>query len=145
MTRCEEIRAELAAFIAGEPSEDGWDALRGHIGGCSPCADHCASLRRVWGGLGALKMEEVPGGALDRPQRRLRARSSGQGARAGPGWLPGWADGMLAMIARCMRSRIGPVALFCSICRGGLQGTPLESWIYTGEFTAGGVLSAGSV
>lgn len=32
-----------------------------------------------------------------------------------------------------------------SLCRNVLKGTAFESWVYTGEFTAGGVLSATSV
>src|SRR5688500_11964260 len=100
MTRCDEIRAELVAFVSGEPSEDGWEGVRAHVGGCAPCADHCASLRRVWSGIGELKLEEVPRGALGRLEERIRAASREEARTRGPaGWLLGLADGMLAMIA----------------------------------------------
>lgn len=143
MTRCEDIRAEFSAFIAGEPADDGWESVRGHIGGCSPCADHCAELRKVWGGLGEIKMEEVPRGALDRLHARIAAEAAV--ARGPAGWLVGMADAMLGLIALFMISRVIPVSTFCRLCTSVLRGTRFNDWIYAGEFTAGSVLSALSV
>src|SRR5207244_7806536 len=116
MDRCEQVREDLAAFIAGEPSEDGWDGVRGHIGGCTPCADHCASLRRSWSTLGELKMEEVPPRAFDALNERIRAESRAR-ARSADAWILGLADGALGMIALWVISRVVPVAFFCRICR----------------------------
>lgn len=143
MTRCDDIRAEFSAFIAGEPADDGWESVRGHIGGCSPCADHCAELRRVWSGLEQVKFEEVPRGALDRLHERIRAEA--ELARGPAGWLMGLADGMLGLIALFLISRVLPVATFCRLCTSMLRGTMFNDWIYAGEFTAGSVLSALSV
>lgn len=145
MTRCEQVRTELGAFIAGEPAEDGWDEVRTHIGACAPCADHCASLRRVWGAVGEVKFEEVPRGTFDRLEEAIRAASRERRTATSSGWLLGLADGVLAMIALFVVSRVVPVAWFCSLCRNLLRDTPFQGWIYTGEFTAGGVLSAASV
>lgn len=143
MTRCDDIRPDLSAFIAGEPSDDSWESVRGHIGGCAPCADHCAGLRRVWTNLAEVKMDPVPPGALDRLQERIRAEA--EAARGPAGWLIGLADGMLGLIALFLVSRVLPVAMFCRLCTSAVKGTAFEGWVYTGEFTAGGVLSALSV
>src|SRR5262245_42312953 len=98
MDRCEQVKEDLTAFIAGEPSEDGWEGVRSHIGGCTPCADHCASLRRTWAGLGELKMEEVPPRAFDALNERIRAEARAKGS-TGDAWILGLADGALGMIA----------------------------------------------
>ena len=146
MSRCEEIRDDLAAFIAGEPAEDSWDGVRSHIGGCTPCADACAGLRRTWAGLSELKFEEVPRGALDRLQERVREASRAERrARGVSPWLLGLADGALGMIALYLITRVIPVSIFCRLCRDVFAGTRFQGWVYTGEFTAGSVLSAASI
>ena len=145
MTRCDDIRVEMAAFVAGEPAPTGdeaWESVRAHVGGCAPCADHCASVRRVWGAVGEIRMEDVPRGALDRLHARIRAEAA---ARGPAGWVLGLADAALALIALVLISRVIPVALFCRLCTLVVHGTPFEGWVYTGEFTAGTVLSALSV
>lgn len=144
--RCDDIRGELSAFLAGEPSEDGWESVRTHIGGCTPCAEACAGMRRIWTGLGDVKMAEVPAGALKQLEERIREASRAEArARGGYTWVLGLADAMLGAIALYLISRVLPVSAFCRLCTSTLKGTGLEGWIYTGEFTSGTVVSALSI
>lgn len=136
MTRCEQVRGELPAFIAGEPADDGWDSVRSHIGACAPCAEHCASVRRVWGGLAELKFEEVPAGALKRLDERIRAEAGGGFDR-----VLGLLDGTIAMGALVALSKVVPVHVICRTCAAVLHDTPLAAYPRLGEFTAGSLLS----
>lgn len=136
MTRCEQVRGDLPAFIAGEPADDGWETVRSHIGACAPCAEQCASVRRVWGGLAELKFEEVPAGALRTLEDRIRAEAGGQ-----RDWVIGLLDGAIAMGALVALSKVVPVYVICRLCTEVLKDTPLASFRQFGEFTAGGLLS----
>lgn len=140
MTRCEQVRGELPAFLAGEPADDGWESVRSHIGACAPCAEQCASVRRVWGGLADLKFEEVPAGALRKLEERIRAEAGGQ-----RDWMIGFLDASIAMGALVALSNVVPVHVICRLCTQVLKDTPLASFRQFGEFTAGGLLSFASL
>jgi hypothetical protein len=138
--RCEQIRAELPAFVAGEPADDGWESVRSHIGGCAPCADHCASVRKVWGGIGEMAFEEVPAATMD--ALRARLEQAGAGAHVtGRDWAIGLIDATLGLVALTGLSKVIPVHVICRTCASAVKGTWLAEYPRFAEFVAGSFLS----
>ena len=80
MDNCDETIRELEAFLDGELSEDGHQAIHAHLGGCQHCLqafDFQAELRTVI--AAKCRNDEMPPGLLSRIEQCFNEDFDGDG------------------------------------------------------------------
>jgi len=89
MSGCEEIRAELDAYLDGELDEARAAEVGRHIDGCPACADALAELRRVSLALRRLPAPAAPQGFVERFRQARLAEPVVRPARSRLAWAVG--------------------------------------------------------